>query len=85
MKTVHDAKQLIMGPGGAVVRSMPDVVKAPFVQKALELGHQIAADNNVDFETGDVPDDTPLSDAAMARFQELQSITNTLLLRSMVA
>ena len=79
MKTVRDATQAIMGPGGAVVRSMPDGIRAPFVQKAEELGRQIATDNNVEFETGDVPNDTPLSDAAMALFGELQSIKDKLL------
>ena len=79
MKTVRDARQAIMELGGAVVRAMPDNIKAPFVQKAEELGRRIAADNNVDFETGDVPDDTPLSDAAAALLGELQSIKDRLL------
>lgn len=78
MKTVRDARRAIMGSGGAVIRSMPDGVKAPFVQKAKELGRQIAADNNVDFETGEVSDETPLSDAAMILFGELQSIKDKL-------
>lgn len=79
MKTVRDARQAIMGIGGAVVRSMPDGVKAPFMQKAEELGRQIAANNNIDFETGDVPDDTPLNDKATALLKELQSIKDRLL------
>ena len=79
MKTVCDARQAIMGPGGAVVRSMPDGVKATFVQKAEQLGRQIATDNNVEFETGEVPDETPLSDTATSLFGELQSIKDKLL------
>lgn len=79
MKTVRDARQAIMGIGGAVVRSMSDGVKVLFVQKAEKLGRQIAADNNVDFETGDVPDNTFLSDTAMALLGELQSIKYGLL------
>ena len=79
MKTVRDTREAIMGPGGAVVRSMSDGVKAPFVQKAEELGRQIATDNNIVFETGKVPDDTPLSDMATALFVELQSIKDKLL------
>lgn len=77
MKTVRDVREAIMGPGGAVVRSMLDGVKEPFVKKAEELGRQIATDNNVDI--GDVLDDTPLSDVAMALFGELQSIKDKLL------
>ena len=76
MKTVRDVKQLVKGPVGAIIRAMPDNVKALFVAKAEELGQQIAADNNIDFETGDVLDSTPLGDTALRLFGELENIKN---------
>ena len=80
MRTVQDARQAIMGPGGAVIRSLEDEDrKRPFVEKAKELGRQIAADNNVDFETGDVPNDTSLSEVAIALLEELETIKDGIL------
>ena len=79
MFTVKDAVFEINGPNGAVVRAMPTHRKAAFTEAAGRLGRQIAADNNVDFETGNVPDETPLSDDVERLLRELRVAKSDLL------
>ncbi|MFZ2189504.1 MAG: hypothetical protein WAV48_01870 [Candidatus Magasanikiibacteriota bacterium] len=79
MSTVRDAVLVIRGPGGAIVRSMPDAVKQPFLAKAEELGQQIAHDNGVTVEDGDVPDGATLSDEAEKLLSELKGVKRQIL------
>jgi len=80
MSTVRNATQCVKGLGGSLVSAMGTEVKSPFANKAEDLGRQIAADNGVDFETGEVPDDTLLSPAAQVLLDELTAIRNNLLI-----
>lgn len=80
-KTVRDAFQCTRGLGGALIYSMPkhNDSRALFAVKAENLARQIAADNGVEFETGDVPDETPLSDEAVRLLEELETLKRSIL------
>ena len=79
-KTVKDARLCVTGMGGAVVLSMPDLPgKGAFIHKMEELGRQIADDNNIRFEQGEVGENVELSPRAQELLEQLESIKQELL------
>lgn len=77
--TVKDARLEFRGLGGSLIRYKGGPDAKVFNQVAESLGRQIAQDNSVPFETGEVSDETPLSNLATQQVRHLQKIKRRVL------
>ena len=80
MRMLRDALECMRGLGTAAISMLPEKKKDPFFGKAQELGRQIAADNNVPYESADLQPEKVLSPRAEELLKELKQIKESLLL-----
>jgi len=73
--TIRDFKNAWLGPGGAIVRAMPEK-RGPFVEKALEVFNRIAQDMG---DPDTLPDDTLLTPGVADLLDELRVIRDSIL------